>query len=417
MTTSAPARRWPIHLAAGAAAAAGVAAQLARPLAPDLGAPPAASTAFDAAFLARSAAYNRPLYIAIAAAVAVRVIIALLVALTPQGRRFVAGVVGRIGAHRPARAAAACVLLIVAVTDLVLSPLAFWANHVHGSRFGLVTQGAGGWLAEWSASHLPVWVGVTVLTLAGFWLARRLPFTWAPVGGLAAGLLAGVVTFVSPLVLEPLTLDFRPLEAGAVRTDVERVLDAADTRVDRILVADASRRTTRQNAYVSGFGATRRVVLYDTLVNARPPAEVALVLAHEVGHARNADLWRLVGLSVAGGVLSAYALMGVLAWRASRGRQRGVADPTAAGVIVLTLLALSLASTPVQTLVSRRAEAAADLRSLELTDDARVFTNIQTALATANLSDPDPPGLATWWLQTHPSAMARLAMARWWSQR
>ena len=406
-----------LHAGAALVFALGIAAQLVRPLAPDLGAPPLPDTAFDAAFLARAASYRNPLYAVATAALILRIAVFALLALTAPGRALVDRVVRTIGPGRAARSAAAVITGAVIAADLVIAPLSFWAGYVHDGRFGLRTQGLAGWTYDWLVLHVPVWLGVAVLALVGYWVARRWPSGWPPIAGLAAGLAAAVVTFASPLVLEPLVNDFTPLAAGPVRDEVVAVLDRAGEDVDEILVADASRRSTRENAYISGFGASERVVLYDTLIEQRTPAEVGMVVAHELAHKRNADVLRFVALAAAGALIAAYAVDATTRRRTRAGRQSAPADPRGAAVVALTLVVLNIASMPIQSFVSRRAEAAADLGSLELTDAADVFATMQRGLTTANLNEPLPPAAVTWWWGSHPPAMARLEMARWWEQQ
>ena len=406
-----------LHGLAALVLALGVLVQLVRPLAPDLGPAPPAGSAFDAAFLARAQAYRGPLYVAAAAALCIRIAVFATVALSSAGRAVVDRVVRRVGPQRPARAAAVIITGTVIAADLLIAPLSFWAGYLHDGRFGLRTQGLGGWAYDWAVLHVPVWLGVAVLALVGYWVAGRWPARWPPVAGLAAGLAAAAVTFASPLVLEPLVNDFTPLAAGPVRDEVTAVLDRAGEEVDAILVADASRRSTRENAYISGFGASERVVLYDTLLAQRTPQEVGLVLAHEVAHKRNADVLRFVALAAAGTLVVAYAVDALTRRRTRAGLQSSPADPRGASMVALTLVVLIIASIPVQSFVSRRAEAAADLGSLELTDAPDVFAAMQRGLTTANLAEPQPPPAVTWWWGSHPPAMARLAMARWWEQQ
>lgn len=406
-----------LHALAAVVLVAAIGAQIVRPLAPDLAAAPPASSAFDAAYLARAAAYRTPLYAAAAGALLLRIAVFAGVALTKRGRALVDSVVRRAGERRPARAAAAVITGMVIAADLVIAPLSFWAGYVHDGRFGLRSQGLAGWAYDWLVLHAPVWLGVAALALVGYWVARRWPAHWPPVAGLAAGLAAAVVTFASPLVLEPLVNDFTPLRQGPTRDAVVAVLERAGEDVDAILVADASRRSTRENAYISGFGASERVVLYDTLLEQRSPDEVGVVLAHEIAHKRNADIARSIGLAAAGTLIAAYTVAAVTRRRARSGHQAGPADPRGAALVALTLVVLNIASIPVQSFVSRRAEAAADLGSLQLTDAPDVFAAMQRGLTEANLAEPLPPAAVTWWWGSHPPAMVRLEMARWWEQR
>jgi STE24 endopeptidase len=396
--------------------AAGVGAQLVRPLAPDLGPPPDAGRFFDAAYLRLVESYRRPIYAALLAALLVRIAVAALVALTPVGRRLTARVVATVGAARPARAAAAVVVGVVALTDVVLLPLAFWLGYVHEGRYGFRTQGLGGWARDWLVTAVPAWLAVGVLALAGYALARRLPRAWPAVAGLAAGAASVVVVFAAPLVLEPLQFRLTPLPAGPVRGAVEAVLDRAGVDVDALLVADASRRSTKQNAYVSGLGATRRVVLYDTLLAERAPDEVGVVLAHELGHRVHGDLARTALLGAAGSVAAGAVLAAVVRRRAARGRQDGQVDPRAAAVVVLVALLLNTAALPVQAFVSRRAEAAADLAALRFTRDPQTYLELTANLARANLGDPAPPGWAYVLWFSHPTTTARLELGVRWPQ-
>ncbi len=302
-------------------------------------------------------------------------------------------------------------------TDVVLLPLEFWAGYIHDGRFGLRSQGLAGWTYDWLVLHVPVWLGVAAATAAAYCVARRWPRLWAPVGGIGVGLVTAVLVFVSPFVLEPLLYRFTPLPQGPVRTEVERVLARAAEDVSAILVADASRRSPRQNAYVSGFGASERVVLYDTLVGERPPDEVGMVLAHELAHKRNNDVVRFALLAMAGGGVAAYLVWAVVRYRTRRGAQPDEADPHAAAVVLLTVVLLAVVAMPVQSYFSRRVEAAADLGSLQFTNDPETFARMQVALARTNLSNPLPPTAVWWYWGTHPSTMARIGMARWWEQR
>ncbi len=403
-----------LRLALGLLVLAGLAAALWRPFAPPLAGAADAGRWFDAAHLAQVEAYREPRYLAGLAVLALRLAVPLAVALTPPGRQLVSRLGARLGWHRPALAASGIVLAVVVATDLLVLPWQFWASYVHDGAFGLRTQGPWGWWRDWFVTALPPWLLAGGLTAAGFALAARLPRAWPEVGAAAAaGAVVAVVT-LSPLVLEPLTLRTAPLEDGPLREEVARVAAAAERPDAEIVVADASRRTTRQNAYVSGLGATRRIVLYDTLVDAQPPSIVAQVVAHELAHDRHGDLARG---ALAGGAAVALIVLG-LGWlvraRVRRGLQERDGDPRSAALLLaVVVVAVNLAG-PLERALSREVEAAADLGGLELTADPSAYLAQREAVARANLSDPDPPTWVRLLWSTHPPVVERLELgARW----
>lgn len=402
------------HVLAAGIVVLGVAVQLVRPLAPDLGPAPAPGQWFDVAHLERVRAYREPLYAVAVAVFGLRLAVPCLAAFTSAGRRMTAATIRRVGADRPARAAAAVVAVIVVVTDLVVLPATFWATFLHEGAYGFRTQGLAGWTYDWVVTSLPVWLVVTLLVLGGYALARRVPRAWPAVAGLGAAVLTGALVFVTPVLLEPLLFTTKPVPAGPVRAEVERILERAGHDIERILVADASRRTTKRNAYVSGLGASRRVVLYDTLVDTQTVEEVGVVVAHEIGHAQHADLLRGTLFASAGVIAVAYLLWGFARWRTATGRQAGVADPHAVAVLLAVLALVAAATVPLQNVASRRAEAAADLAALRITGAPATYLQLTERLVRANLSDPLPPRWAQHLWSTHPPPSARLQMgARW----
>lgn len=403
-----------LHALALLVVAAGVASQVARPLAPRMTDVPDVSRWFDAAHLAQVEAYWTPVYAGAVAALVVRVAVPLLVAFTPPGRRLVARILERVGAERPVRGATAVALAVVVGVDVVLSPLAFWSGYLHEKAYGFRTTGVGGWAYDWAAARVPSWVAVAVLVAVGYALARRLPREWPTIAALLAAGATAVIVLVSPYVLEPLRFRTTPLADGPVREEVESLIRSAELRVDRILVADASRRTTRHNAYVSGLGRTRRVVLYDTLVEQRPVDEIAMVVAHELGHERHRDVERGTLAGMAGTVVVTYLLAGVLRWRVRRGDLAYVADPRGAAAVVALVVVLNAVSMPVQSALSRRAEAAADLAALDLTADPDTYGRMNLELSRTNLSDPSPPEWVRLLWYSHPPTIVRLTMGERW---
>ena len=183
-----------------------------------------------------------------------------------------------------------------------------------------------------------------------------------------------------------------------------------------MLVADASRRTRKANAYVSGLGATRRLVLYDTLLAEVSRRELELVLAHELGHRRARHL--LIGTAARDGrtrrlrrrALGAFAL--ARARHARSGVPRGAADPRVAAFVLFAGLAAELLVAPFGAALSRRFEREADRFSLELTGDLEAFETTHRLLAQRNLADLDPPRAIYLAFFSHPTPPERIAAAR-----
>jgi STE24 endopeptidase len=266
----------------------------------------------------------------------------------------------------------------------------FASDQVRGQAVGIVTLALG----------LVVLVGC----------ARRWPRAWPAV---AAGLLAVLVllaSFVYPVVVEPLFNSFEPLPDGSLRSQILRLADREGVRVDDVLVADASRRTTTLNAYVSGFGGTRRVVVYDNLVESLPEDEALSVVAHELAHARHNDVVTGSLLGAAGAVLG----VGLLALLLGTGRlgRRSMAEP-AVVPLVLALLAIgSLLASPVQNTISRQIETRADVDALRAAPNPEAFAAMQRQLALRSLADPTPPAWSQFWFGSHPTTLTRIAIAR-----
>ena len=344
----------------------------------------------------RARRYHRPLYVALLLDVTLGLAVLSVLAFTRAGSWLYDAVPGT-----------AFPALVVAVSAAVRLPLAFWRGHVRERRWGFSTQSSRGWLVD-RLKSLGVTVVLTsgaVLGLAG--MARRLPRAWPFVAAPAASVFVLLVGFAAPVVLEPLFNRFAPLRDQQLADRLRALARRPGVPVRDVLVADASRRTRKVNAYVSGLGATRRVVLFDTLLREAGPRQVELVVAHELGHRRA----RHVAKGTLVGMLGAAATVVVL-WAL-------VADPgdlRNAPLVLLVASALELVGLPVAAAVSRRWEREADRFSLEVTRDPEAFEAAHRELATANLNDLDPPRPVYALLFTHPTPPERIAAGRAWAR-
>ncbi|MBV2156419.1 M48 family metalloprotease [Kitasatospora sp. SUK 42] len=338
----------------------------------------------------------------------------LLLGLTPVGAALVTATGRWFGGSRTAEVLAGAAALVVLGQALRL-PFGAGARSVR-ARYGLVTQGWAGWAVDAARSLgltlvlvLPLGLGLFALT---GWSPRH---WWLPAAG-AAALLTVALSFLHPLLIEPVFNRFTPMPPGELRTALMALAERDGVRVRDVLVADASRRTTALNAYVSGLGATRRIVAYDTLLSTAAPREVELVVAHELGHVKHRDVPVGTALGAVGAAV-AVAVLGLLStWRPllDVAGASDAADPRALPLLAALAALLGALSGPAQCAVSRRIEARADRHALELTGDPEQFVAMQRRLALANVSDVDPPRVLELLFATHPSATRRIAAARAW---
>jgi STE24 endopeptidase len=342
--------------------------------------------------------------------------VSAVLALTRLGGRLVRAVAAPLGGGWAWQVLVG-VLALAVVGRLATLPFSAYGEVVR-HRYGLSTRSWGLWLRDVAVSTA-IDAALTALgLLALVWLARRVPRTWWAWAGAGAAALVVVGSFLWPVLMEPAFNTFTPLESGQLRTDLLALAEENGTPVEDVLVSDASRRTTALNAYVSGFGSTRRIVVYDTVLDRLPDDQIESIVAHELGHVATDDV--LTGTLI--GALGAGAGVAALGWLLtsrrvlSRAGAESVGDPRVVPLLLFLLAVGTLVSTPVQNLVSRHVEARADVHALDLTADPAAFVDMQRGLAVTNLSDPDPPVAWQWFFGSHPTEAQRVAMAADWER-
>jgi STE24 endopeptidase len=295
---------------------------------------------------------------------------------------------------RPA-AAGALLAVALAVAPLPLSAIA----RQRAVDVGLVTQSWGGWAADVAKSLGITAVEGALFGAVGILLVRRLGRRWWIAGSAVVVLVAAAYTYAGPVVLDPLFNRFRDLPAGRTRNDVLELASKAGLKVGKVLEVDASKRTTAANAYVTGLGSTKRVVLYDNLIKDFTPDETRLVVAHELGHVHYNDVPRgLLYLAI----VAPFALFAV-----SRVAGRDPTVPALAGALLVVAIPVTIVSNG----LSRAVEARADAYALKTTGDTKAFIGFQKRIAIKNIGDPDPPRWQTVLLGTHPTTVQRIGLA------
>jgi STE24 endopeptidase len=366
-----------------------------RPLTP---APIDIHSYFTDAEIARGARYARPQIALGMARTGIELgALALVVRRPPRwmGRAF----------RRPALGGAATAAGLAVGLSLPPLPLSAIARK-RGMNVGLVTQSWRGWagdLLKGAAIEAVLAAGAGAAAVA---VTRRWPRRWWLPASVGSVLFGAVLAAVAPVVLDPVFNDFTPLPEGETRSDVLELARAAGVKVGEVYSVDASRRTTAANAYVAGLGPTKRVVLFDTLLDRYTRDEVRVVVAHELAHVRNRDVIR--GVAFAGLVAPAAGLaVQRLSWSLSP--ERGT--PGALPALALAAAVVGAPTGVIGNRLSRAIERRSDAYSLTLTGAPDAFISFERAIAVQNVADLEPPRWLTSLLATHPPTAERIAAA------
>ena len=304
-------------------------------------------------------------------------------------------------------AVGAGISLLLVVVEL---PLRAWMRE-RALDVGLATQAWPDWAVDVVKSAGIGAVTAAIGGLVAVALIRRFPRNWwAPASALVVAY-AVLTVWLWPVVIDPLFNRFEPLRPGPLREDVVELAERAGVDVGEVYRVDASRRTSAANAYVNGLGHSKRVVLYDNLIDRFPHDEVRIVVAHELAHQKHNDLLRglaWLALVAPAGTFLTQALAERFGGRGRLGSPAGL--PAVALAISLVALGLGAASN----VLSRQVEARADAFALDLTRDPADFVKFERRIAIRNISDPDPPRLLQLLFATHPTTAERIGIGEAW---
>ena len=369
-----------------------------------------ASAHFDPEFLGRAKAYQRPRLIVLIVEMALTVLAAVIL-ITGPWTAWAGSVIPRwLPNHSIISRAWLLTFVYLGFSALQFSFSVFYYRHA--KQAGLRHDAWPAFLSDWMKGLAIGWVQVILIGLLVLWLLSAFPRRGWLLGALGIGVLGGLYMIIAPIVIDPLFNRFRPLEDAALRDRLLALADQSGVPAREILVADASRRTRAVNAYFTGLGRTRRIVLHDTLLSKFDPDEIAVVLAHEVGHWKHHDVMKGLAWATLGSVIGLGLLWGFMARAVTQHADlSGIGDPALAIPAYGLVMVLMLLSTAPSNAISRRMETRADLASLEITQDPDTFVRSEVHLARENLSEVAPPGWVERIFYTHPCSARRILLA------
>ena len=316
------------------------------------------------------------------------------------------------------------VLQLNLLMTLALLPIAVFEQWTE-RRYGLSVQGWGSWLGDEGKSFALVtglgWVGVRIL----FWLIRRFPKSWWAWSAAAMMGLSVLGVFATPYVIDPLFNRFEPLAKSnpALVAQLERVVakgNGIQIAPERMFLMKASDKVTTLNAYVTGFGASKRVVVWDTSVEKGTPDEILLIFGHEMGHYVLGHIVRSLlfsfGMILVGFWVGFQVFRGLLRRFGAKWSLGGQENWGSLALMVLVVSVLEFAVSPIVSAYSRSNEHAADVYGQEVVhgivrDPQATARAAFAVLGETSLDDPTPAPFYEWWVDSHPPIWLRAAFA------
>lgn len=299
-------------------------------------------------------------------------------------------------------------LITVLAQSLLGIPFAAIAQFRIENRYGFNRMGAGLFFADIAKSIIISTVLLGLLLWGLFSLAYSgLTHWYLPAWG-AWFLFSIVLSLLYPVLIAPLFNRFQPLQDQELGDKIRTLMEQAGIKLGAVLQMDATRRSTHSNAYFTGMGATKRIVLFDTLLERLEHKEILSVLAHEAGHWKKHHVWKQLLMST----LSALFVLALIAWLV-RFNLEGIGLPNLLWLKLWFFAALfgpvELLLEPLGSWLSRRHEREADAFAVELTGTSTPLRTSLVKLAADNLSHINPHPLVWKWSYSHPPLLVRLA--------
>jgi STE24 endopeptidase len=310
---------------------------------------------------------------------------------------------------------AAYVIIYFTVNYLLKLPLNYYQGFLREHEYGLSNQSFGQWFGDSLKSLMVMVVSGLLLVWIPYLLIKKSPQRWWLYAGIAAMPVMTLFMLVQPIWIAPLFNEFGPMQDKVLEAEILQLADRAGIDGSRVFEVNKSEDTEAVNAYVGGFLNTKRIVLWDTLVEKLDRDQVLAVMAHEMGHYVRGDIWKLIVLFSGLILVALYAIYRVIPTLIRRFHSRfgfdEAADIASLPLIVLLLTASSLVLAPVAMAYTRHIEHEADRFGLELTRDNHAMASALLFLQQENLVNPDPGPLYRLWRAWHPVLADRIRFA------
>jgi len=314
--------------------------------------------------------------------------------------------------------------LLLFVFDAMKFPLSAY-HHYLAVHYELSVQGWSSWLWDWTKGEIIKFIAASILAYILYMVIRRSPRRWWLYFGLLSLPIIVFLQFISPVVVDPLFNKFESLEATQPKlvAEIEKLMKhgGLDIQRERMFEMKASEKETAVDAYVTGFGASKRVVVYDTTIEKMTEPQTLFVVGHEMGHYVLGHILKGIAFSVALIIVLLFiiylSIKRLLSSRQRRWAIRGLDDWASLPALMLLFYVCFFLSEPAFNSFSRYQEHQADVYGLEVThgilpDSSQTAAEAFQILGEVDLADPDPSTFIKVWLYTHPPLADRIEFAR-----
>lgn len=293
-------------------------------------------------------------------------------------------------------------------------PLDYYAGRVVPLEFGLTHQTFGSWMGDQLKSLAIGLVTSMLFVPLALWAIRRFRRWWIAVClGAIPIVILGVI--IVPVIIDPLFNKFEPFRREPLRGRLIAEATRAGIPNADVFEINASKQTTTMNAYVTGIGPTKRIVLYDTLLAKMDDDEIVSVMGHEMGHYVLHHIWKGMAFGILVSLVVCFLGQqmyerGLRRWGAQWGNvERGTAASFPWLLVVVSLITFVL--TPINSAFSRHQEHEADVYGLDVTGLNEASASSMVKFAEDAKINPDPPAFIEFWRYSHPSPAKRIEFA------
>ncbi len=306
------------------------------------------------------------------------------------------------------------VLVLMAAQTVLGIPFSLYRNFRIEKKYGFNTMTAKIWLTDLVKGLVIGAIISTVMVLGALWLVSRSPELWWLWVWLFFLIVSIFLMYLSPVLIEPLFFKFEPLKVEGLEERIRSLMEKAGLRVSRVFQVDASKRSKHSNAYFTGIGRVKRIVLFDTLLAQMSQEEILAVLAHEVGHWKKKHVLKRIVMTEAMAFCGLFLSFLLLKTSWLPGLV-GLADASFYARVVIIGFLSSLVMfplTPLWSFLSRRDERESDRFAVELTGDAGAMASALVKLSKENLSNLHPHPLYAAFYYSHPPVVERIRQLR-----